>query len=574
MSGKPMDDNDIVRLHGHAAYDPVGHAEPFSPEQAEPEGSVAGPPGDWPEPQPLAESLPPVAAFEMDLLPPPFRPWIADVVHRLQAPMDFVAIGAVVAIASVIGRGVALRPKQRDDWTVVSNLWGGVVAEPGMYKSPSLKAALAFLNRLAAEAMQAHERALQDMADRELVNDAEVKALKKRIKNAVETRSGRGPGRLRIVRDGETPEPAPETEEPSALAAQLTRLQQSAKAPGLRRYIVNDPSVEKLGELLEINERGLLLFRDELTGFLYKLESDGHESDRAFYLEAWDGNGQPFTYDRIQRGTIRIEAPCVSILGGVQPRPLAAYVRSTWKGGAGDDGFIQRFQLLVWPDPPKDCRYIDEWPDNEAKDRVYTIFRDASQPGLAARIGASPDTDGTGGIPFLRFSPEAQPLFDAWYQELQLKIRAGDEHPAMRSHLAKYASLMPSLALVFHAVAVMDGSAVAGPVTAEAAALAIRWTNYLETHARRIYAAIMQRRQMAGALLGAKVKAGKLADGFTLREVYLKGWAGLTDNEDMKLALEELVELGWLRPQQVLSDPVQGGRPTIRYYINPRLHDA
>jgi hypothetical protein len=144
----------------------------------------------------------------------------------------------------------------------------------------------------------------------------------------------------------------------------------------------------------------------------------------------------------------------------------------------------------------------------------------------------------------------------------------------MRSHLAKYASLMPSLALVFHAVAVLDGSAVAGPVTAEAAALAIRWTNYLETHARRIYAAIMQRRQMAGALLGAKVKAGKLADGFTLREVYLKGWAGLTDNEDVKLALEDLVELGWLRPQQVLSDPVQGGRPTIRYYINPRLHDV
>ena len=38
-----------------------------------------------------------------------------------------------------------------------------------------------------------------------------------------------------------------------------------AVAPLRRRYIVNDTTVEKLGELLNRNPRGLLLFRDELT---------------------------------------------------------------------------------------------------------------------------------------------------------------------------------------------------------------------------------------------------------------------------------------------------------------------
>ena len=43
------------------------------------------------------------------------------------------------------------------------------------------------------------------------------------------------------------------------------------------------------------------------------------------------------------------EAACVSLLGGIQPRPLAAYLRETF-GRGKDDGLIQRFQLLVYPD--------------------------------------------------------------------------------------------------------------------------------------------------------------------------------------------------------------------------------
>ena len=93
----------------------------------------------------------------------------------------------------------------------------------------------------------------------------------------------------------------------------------------------------------------MLIFRDELTGFLRQMDRDGHEQDRAFYLEAWNGNGR-FTYDRIGRGTIDIEACCVSVLGGIQPGPLTAYLEAMAHGGAADDGLIQRLQMMVWPD--------------------------------------------------------------------------------------------------------------------------------------------------------------------------------------------------------------------------------
>ncbi|MBK7897926.1 MAG: DUF3987 domain-containing protein [Betaproteobacteria bacterium] len=41
----------------------------------------------------------------------------------------------------------------------------------------------------------------------------------------------------------------------------------------------------------------------------------GHEQDRAFYLEAWNGHGS-FPLDRIGRGHVVCDNMCVSILGG------------------------------------------------------------------------------------------------------------------------------------------------------------------------------------------------------------------------------------------------------------------
>ena len=43
---------------------------------------------------------------------------------------------------------------------------------------------------------------------------------------------------------------------------------EEGEAPPCPRMLVNDATVEKLGELLNENPRGILLVRDELPGFL------------------------------------------------------------------------------------------------------------------------------------------------------------------------------------------------------------------------------------------------------------------------------------------------------------------
>ena len=93
-------------------------------------------------------------------------------------------------------------------------------------------------------------------------------------------------------------------------------------------------------------------------------------------------------------------------------------------------------------------------------------------------------------LPFLRFEAAAQARFDAWRGDVEQTLRAEAEHPVWRSHVAKYRSLMPSLALIGHLIDGVAGGPT-GPVSGGAAARAVAWCEYLQGHARRLYASVM-----------------------------------------------------------------------------------
>lgn len=332
------------------------------------------------------------------------------------------------------------------------------------------------------------------------------------------------------------------------------------------RYIVNDSTVEKLGVILNENPRGVLLFRDELTGWLRMLDRDGHENDRAFYLEAWAGTSS-YTYDRIGRGTLFIASACVSIFGGIQPGPLASYLRAAIHGGSsGDDGLMQRFQLAVYPDDPGSWNNVDRWPNAEAKNKAFALFEklDIIDPAV---IGASIVEGET--IPFFHFAQNAQGLFDEWRTDLEQKIRSHDEHPVIEAHLAKYRSLMPSLALLFHLLDIVNGK-TEGAVSEHTTKLAAGWCDFLEAHARRIYQAVTQHSLFAARKLAERIQAGHLPNPFTLGDILRKGWAGLTTLEEVRDAANLLEDLHWVG-QERTQPGENGGRPRMHYLVNPYL---
>ncbi len=57
---------------------------------------------------------------------------------------------------------------------------------------------------------------------------------------------------------------------------------EETKAPVLKRFKINDATVEKTHELLSTNLRGLLTVRDELIGLWSYLDEETHQADKAF----------------------------------------------------------------------------------------------------------------------------------------------------------------------------------------------------------------------------------------------------------------------------------------------------
>lgn len=500
-------------------------------------GSLPEEPSEsWPDPQPLPDELPPVAPFSLELLPNAFRGWVQDIVARSQCPPDFPAVGAMVSLAALVGRKVGIRPKRRDNWTVVPNLWGATIGRSGLLKTPMLEETTRPLKRIEIEAKGRYAEEVRKQNAKLMVAGARRKEGERQVRDA-----------LRSGADAES----------VAMAALASN--DESRTPVRRRILVNDCTVEKLGEILNENPNGVMEYRDELIGLLRSFERDGHESARAFYLEAWNGTGR-FTYDRIERGTIDIESTTVSILGGIQPTVLLQYLRSSFQTN-GDDGFIQRFQLAVWPDVSEDWCNVDEWPDTAAKNRAYAVFQrmDALDP---ATIGSELDDDADG-IPFLRFDDEAQALFNEWRHVLEHRLRSGELHPVLESHLAKYRSLIPSLALLIHLAD--DGTGSVGSVSL---GKAIAWGEYLETHARRIYHVAVNPDLAAALALAKKITQGDLSDGFALRDIYRRGWTGLSDRDDVKRAAELLCDLDWLSSRREET----AGAPRTRFWINPKIH--
>jgi 5S rRNA maturation endonuclease (ribonuclease M5) len=479
--------------------------------------------------RPLPDPLPAVPPFNLELVPATIRPWVEDHANALQVPPEYIAVAAMVALGGIIGRQIGIAVKQQDRWIERPILWGAIVGRPSSGKSPALRPAYQMLSRIEAAGWDAYERESRDYEARKIVVAASRDIAKQSARK--ELKKGNQLAALEAVESSIVDESEPKQS----------------------RLVINDSTIEKAGEILNANPRGLVLFRDELAGWWASLDRHGREGDRAFWLECWSGVG-PYICDRIGRGSVRIEAPAVSILGGVQPGKLAEYVRGAVRCGFADDGLIQRFGLAVYPDPPRDWQYTDRTPNAEAQQACWEIFKRLNAIN-ANSVGCLHDEFVD--IPFLRFDQDAQGLFIEWQTDLMTRLRAGKEPPFLESHFAKYPALVARLALVIHMT--VDGG---GLVSGSALADALNWTEYLLPHARRIYSPVTDGGLAAAHALHAKRR--ELCATFSVRELRRKCWAGLTDSHVLEGAIDWLIDYDYLRMIPVPTS-TDGGRPTMCY---------
>lgn len=511
----------------------------------------------WPQPKPIITELKPVPAFDSDaLLPAVLKEWVMDEAERMQCPAEFVAAAVVVALSSIIGARCAIKPKSNDSWMVVPNLWGAVVGGPSAMKTPAIGVALKPLDRLVAKAAEEDTIAHADYETAKAIYDAKMAAIDDRLRVAAKK---------------------PTTGDPDLIGLERHRLAEEApEPPKIRRFKTNDCTIEKLGELLRDNPAGLLVYRDEIVGLIASWDRRGHEGDRSFFLEGWNGF-QNYDTDRITRGHVSIPNVCISILGGMQPDKLAAYLGQA-QDSLANDGMLQRFQLLVYPDPVS-WRYLNRAPNEQARDAVNVVFETLANFDPVT-WGAAHVSD-SNKIPCFHFGAEAQKVFETWTTELHCVRIRGEEDTFLQQHLTKYNKLMPALALIFHLVENVKNTfrpegatgALCGPVSKDAALRAAAWCEFLEAHARRCYGLLADSRLRAAQTLAAKIEAGVLPDGFSVRDVRLYQWRNLKTDADIQGALSWLEDEDWIRSEKAPPGP-QGGRPTLRYRINPDLMAA
>lgn len=524
---------------------------------------------EWGNPRPINQTLPPVKSITSDMLPKPLYDYVLDHANRLGVPLEFIAIPLLVALGSVIGTKTSILPKKFDEWEITANLWGGIAGNPSSKKSPSQSAGLKPIDNLVFKAKQAYENATKEHNAQTLVDAEREKANKERLKELVKKQSKQKEDSKDKVTD----------EHIQALADSIANPNENAPKPALRRYVTDDSTHEKLGDLESQNPNGILIKRDELTGLLSQLDKDDNQQARAFYLEGYNGTGS-YTFDRMMRGTVFIESHCLSIIGGIQPDKLEYYLSQVIKG-LNNDGLMQRFSLLVYPDPLPNCKERDLPVNKEIRDTVYRIFEtlDSMTIGHLIKYGANEPSEFIK-RPYFRLSDDAYPIFMNWYDELKAKANMA-EHSIIAEHLMKYPKTLASLALIFHLVDCVESNAPLGAVSERALRASIKWIEMLETHMIRIYSTVTDNAQIKASLLAVKlldmVKKSKdkntsdwLEKGFTARQVTRKCWKGLTDGQDVQTAIDVLIEHDWLRWESIATTG-QGGRPTEHYYIDPTI---
>jgi hypothetical protein len=223
--------------------------------------------------------------------------------------------------------------------------------------------------------------------------------------------------------------------------------------------------------------------------------------------------------------------------------------------------------MSVYPRTPDAWKIIEHKPNVAARERAIRTFEllDKLDP-----IKHKAKRNEAGGVPYFQFDERAQRTFNEWRARLERRLRSGElELAAFESHLAKYRSLVPSLALIFYAIGLASAEESRPAIAEEYLEKAIRWAEFLEAHARRIYGIALNRGLHAAHALVRKIEKGAVRDGAELRWIYRRGWT-LLSSSDLECALAVLLDAGWIRTEEIRGR----GRPSEILRLHPELRQC
>jgi hypothetical protein len=332
------------------------------------------------------------------------------------------------------------------------------------------------------------------------------------------------------------------------------------------KLVVNDTTIEALADAMAISH-GLTLVRDELSGWAANMARySAKGSDRPFFLECHSG-GQ-YTVDRIMRGRQIVPDTYLNVVGGIQPKVARRLFVAA--EGAEDDGFLERFGLICYPEELPWAGVRDAPPGSAARLHVAQAVTRLANYAWSHEFHDPGQRDS-----LMHFDDAAQARFFAWYDQHQREhVRApgAADRPDI-GFMAKAPGLVCRLAITLHLLRWTEGLAHDAKFIDLASLDAA--IGVFDRFCRRMYARVCgafgQVKAHEGAQRVADLIVRKRLTKVRVADITKMDWQGLREREPIIEALEALEDIDWLRRQQGTTG-ARGGRPADHWMVNPKVH--
>ena len=456
--------------------------------------------------------------FPTDCLPELTARYVRQAAQGIGCDETYIALPLLAALASAVGNTRVLQV--REGWQEPCIVWIMIIGESGTHKTPAMKRALAALQARQMIEMNRYEQAMQ-VYESELVDyDQAIKAWKR-------SKHSQCPSK---------PEP-----------------------PAMNRLYCQDITVGALAMILANSDRGLLVARDELSGWLSSFDAYKKQgsADAAQWLEMY--NGGTLTVDRKTGDQRMLFVPraSVSITGGIQPGVLTSLLGDKHF----ENGMAARFLLAMPPRKPK------RWTDAGVSDEQQSVMDE-----IFARLWA------------LTFMSDNQPVVCHFDESgKQAYIQFYNEHAYEQSHLTgRFAAAWSKLeaytvrfALLIHLVRTVEyGSIVPQAVTmidGESVTAAVRLVRWFGAETLRIYRAMNETAEDRQTRLFMEL-ADRLHGTVTVRDAMRNGPC-YGDKSTVIREFNRLARAGYGELTEQSAGP-NGGRPSVCFRVTDGKHGA
>ncbi len=289
------------------------------------------------------------------------------------------------------------------------------------------------------------------------------------------------------------------------------------------------------------NTRGIILRSDELKGQLDRFDKKGNEGDRSFMMSCWSGL-ERYTEDRITRDSNLNIPLALTWVGGIPPNALQRYLREAIGHGSGADGFMQRLQLVCFPDQCKTFELANNTVPKELQEQMESLF-------LAL------DSDAISCERELHFSEQAQERFDEWLVNSENDARSGGHPVYWESHLGKQSKVVGAIVIILHRLREILCGFRNDEVCMDILEAALTLRAYYEAHAKRCYECVSGFTINDAETIINMIKKRRLPERFKAQDIYHNGLCGLSDSARVKEALEFLQGYHWVVSEKVSGLP-------------------